>query len=99
MVSTQVIIEFVRRSPLESHALDELADACIEALNRDARFVAFGPVVSVDYSRNALEVECTVCAEEEDQVDGIIDRIGEIVHGALAATDYATSAERILISA
>ena len=99
MMQTQVIIEFARRSPLEEEALDNLADACLDALNRHGRFLAYGPVVSVDYSRSALEVECTVSTSDQHEVDGIIQRIGEIVHGALAAAEYETSSERIPIPA
>ena len=99
MMQTQVIIEFARRSPGAEEALDNLADVCLDALNRHARFLAFGPVVSVDYSRSALEVECTVGTDDEHEVDGVIERIGEIVHGALAAAEYATSSERIPIPA
>lgn len=98
-MQTQVIIEFARRSPLDEEALDGLADACLDALNQHGRFLAFGPVVSVDYGRSALEVECTVSTNDQDEVDGVIERIGEIVRGALAATEYATSSERIPISA
>lgn len=97
MVNTQVVMEFVRRSPAHEAMLDTIADACLDALNRDARFLAFGPVISVDYGRSAIELECTVCADtdSEDEVDGKIERIGEIVRSALATAEYATSAERV----
>lgn len=98
-MQTQVIMEFARRSPLDSDELDNLADACLEALNRHGRFLAFGPVVSVEYPRSAIEVECIVCTETQDEIDGVIERILGIVRGALAAADYATSAERVPVPA
>jgi len=99
MMETQVIIEFERRTPVSEEVLDALADATLTALHRDARFVAFGPVVSVNYRRSAVEVECTVCTESENDVDGVIERIGAIVREALAAAEYSTSAERVAVPA
>ncbi len=99
MVETQVRIEFARRSPLGGDELDQLADACLDALNQDARFLAFGPVISADYSRSAVELECTLSTEAEAEVDGAIERINSIMRNALAASEYATTAHRTPVPA
>lgn len=99
MMQTQAVIEFARREPLDADTLNNLADVVLEALNRDARFVAFGPVVSVNYARSALEVECTICTSTTEEVDAVIDRLHEIIGGAIASTEYATSAERVPVPA
>lgn len=99
MMETQVIIGFERRTPLAVEALDDLADAVLTALNERARFIAFGPVVSVNYPRSAVEVECTVCTDSEAEVDGAIERIRAVVHEALAAEEYSTSEERTAVPA
>lgn len=94
-MSTQIVMEFVRHAPASEETMDELADATLDALNRDARFVAFGPVVSADYARSAIEVEFTVCTAPgvESEVDERIKRVGEIVRDALVTADYSTSVE------
>ena len=101
MVSTQAVIGFTRNTPLEPQTLDCLADACLEALQREARFLALGPVVSVDYERSAVEVECTVCTEtaDEAEIDSKVKRVGEIMRDALVAAEYETSVERIAVPA
>jgi hypothetical protein len=101
LVATQVVMAFVRRTPMEEEALDELADACLEAINRDARFLAFGPVVSADYGRSAIEVEFTACTETDakTEVDERIARVGEIVRSALMSAEYATTSQRIAVPA
>lgn len=99
MVETQVRIEFARRSPLGGDELDHLADACLGALNREARFLAFGPVISADYSRSAIELECTLSTTTEAEVEDVIERINSIMRNALAASEYATTAHRAPVPA
>ena len=99
MIESQLIIEFVRREPTTAEHLDDLADAALSALNAHARFVAFGPVVSVDYERSAVEVECTVCSKTEGDAESKIERITSTVRDALAASDYATSTEMVTAEA
>jgi hypothetical protein len=101
MVSTQVVIEFVRNTPLEPETLDRLADACLTALQGEACFLALGPVVSVDYERSAVEVECTICTETADdvEIDAKVKRVGEIMRDALVAAEYETTVERIAVPA
>ena len=101
MVNTQVVMDFARNTPADQETLEHLAEAALEALHRDARFVAFGPVVSVNFERSAVEVECTVCTETgiEAELDQKVQRLGEIVLAAFAAADYQTSTERIPVPA
>ena len=95
MLTMQVIMEFVRNEPAEPEVMERVAEGCLAALNRDARFVAFGPVVSVDFERSAVEVECTVCGDAETEIEQKIDRIREIVQAGIAASEYVSSEERV----
>lgn len=97
MVSTQVTFVFTRREPLAEERLDIFADACLDALNRDARFIAFGPVVSADYERSAIEVECTVCTEtlDDEAINAKTEAIRKIALDGLAVADYEITEQRV----
>jgi len=101
MTSTQAIFVFKRNEPLSEEDLDRFADSCLEALNRDARFLAFGPVVSVDYSESAVEVSCTVCTESADEaeVSEKTEAIRKIALNGLAAAEYAVTERREFVPA
>jgi hypothetical protein len=101
MVSTQVVIGLTRTTPLEPEKLEELAEVCLDALNEKARFLAFGPVISVNFAESTIEVECTVCTETPDQaeVDAKMESIGDIMRSAIAAAEYKVSAERTPVTA
>ena len=99
-MDTQVVMEFARNTPADLETFERLAEAALEALHRDAGFMAFGPVVSVNLGRRAVGVECTVCTDAgAEGVDKKIERLGEIVLAALAAAEYRTSTERIPVPA
>lgn len=100
MAATQVVMEFARRTPADEETMDRLASATLDVLNERGRFLAFGPVVSADYERSVIEVECTLCSETpaDDDIDGKIDRLAEIVHSGLAVAEYNTSSERVATS-
>lgn len=101
MLTAQVVIEFERRTPADEATMDLLADATLDALNAEARFLAFGPVVSVDYERSAVEVQCTVCSDATNaaaadaDVEGKIERISNVIRNGLATAEYQSSAERV----
>ena len=87
MKCVQVVTEFVRNTPLEPDMLDQLADACLDALHREAPFVALGPVASVDYERCAVEIECTIQSEAADDSDleAKMQRVKDVMRDALMA--------------
>ncbi len=101
MISAQVLMEFVRNEPAESETLENVAEGCLAALNRDAKFLAYGPVVSVNFARSAVELECTVCVVSEDEIESKMDRIAEIARAGIAAAEYetSTSASQIAVPA
>jgi len=65
--------------------LSRAAEHVLDALIRDAQFVAWGPAVAADFDASAIEVECTV---DEALADASDRKISEVVQRALAECDY-----------
>jgi hypothetical protein len=89
----QVRVELVRGGPLPSERLEDLAEVVLDALNRKARLVALGPVVSVNFAKNSLEVEFTVGGETVEDVNEKIERVTAVVHETLSKHDTADGFE------
>jgi hypothetical protein len=53
--------------------------------------VAFGPAVAVDLERGSIQVECTVAAEGDAEVERAASRIREIALAAFARSEYQAS--------
>lgn len=90
-VGTQIILEFARREPVATELLADAAESCLAALHAKAQFLAFGPAVSADFERSAIEVECTVAAEDQADIARSVERISEIVRAAIAEHEYTSS--------
>lgn len=92
-MGTQIILEFARREPVAPELLADVAESCLAALHAKAQFLAFGPAVSADFERSAVEIECTVAAEDEADVARSVERISEIVWAAIAEHEYTSSSK------
>lgn len=99
MECQQVILGFAKNEGVAPGVLEDIAEAVANALDRDARFVAFGPIVSCDFERNAIDVEFTVAAETTEQADERVKRVRELIQSAIVACEYSTSSERIAVPA
>jgi hypothetical protein len=93
MKGIQVVLSFTRHVGAGEEVMDRAAVACHDALSRDARFVAFGPVVSVNYATSSLEVEFTAYSKHGtcDEVNARTERVQQLVFEALSVADYAAS--------
>jgi hypothetical protein len=83
----QVIVEMVRAEPLPDEQLEDLAEACLDALNRRTRLVALGPVVSVDFAKSSLEIEFTVGGDTVEDVNEKIEHVARVVSETLSKND------------
>ncbi len=102
--SYQVILEMVSSTPLPQDRLEDLAEACLDAINRQTRLVALGPVVSALFDRNAIEVEFTACATDLDEVNRTMERVAKVMHETVTSADgkldvAKSSTERVAVPA
>jgi hypothetical protein len=75
----QVVLEIVGNEGIEAEELEATAEAVLDGVEREAAFIALGPVVSVDFSRRAIEVECHVAGETADDVHTKMARITDVM--------------------
>ena len=94
-LSFSVILRLSAQDEAAPGVLEATAEAILEALHRDAPFVAIGPVMSVDLVKRIVEAECTVYAVPED-LHVQINRIMQVMLDAAESFEYqGSSTERI----
>lgn len=87
----QIILEFARQREFDEELLADAAECCLDALHREAQFIAFGPAISVDLECGIVSVECTIAVEDEADVQRTSARLSAITLAALAAAEYSSS--------
>lgn len=86
-ISYQVILELTSARPVPEERLEDLAEACLTALNHSARLLALGPVVSADFARNVIEVEFTAGGATFDDVNKKAESVSRIMREVLERHD------------
>jgi hypothetical protein len=92
----QIVLEIVGQEGVEPDELEATAEAVLEGVERHTAFVALGPVVSVDFSRRAIEIECHVAGENSDDVHSKMARIMEVMLDAANSFEYEGSTAKKL---
>lgn len=90
-MARQIALEFKRQREFDDEFLGDAAELVLDALHREAPFVAFGPAISVDLENGVVSVECTITAETDDDAERAVGHLNEIIFAALAAADYESS--------
>jgi len=72
--------------------LEATAEAVLEAVRSEAAFVAFGAVVSLDLERASIELFCSVCGENPDEIHNKVARIVDVMLAAANRFEYESSA-------
>lgn len=86
MNSFQVVLRIHAEDDVVEGELEATAEAVLERVMAEAAFVALGPVMCVDFTENAVEVEFTVATESADQMHQKVRRVSEVV--LAAANDF-----------
>ena len=68
--------------------LEATTNAVMEALHRDAAFIALGPVASLDFANGGIEVLCTVASDSPDALHSTMSRLSGIILDAANAFEY-----------
>jgi hypothetical protein len=79
----------------ENVAEDELeatAEAVLEAVRREAAFVALGAVVSLDLTTGSIELFCNVMGDNPDELHNKLARIFDVMLNAANRFEYQSSA-------
>ena len=97
MPTYQVIIEIVSIEPLEDGELEAVATAVVEALHREQPFIALGPVATLDFENESIEILSTVPAANQDEVHMGMSKITDAMLRAANSFEYTgTSVRRVL---
>jgi hypothetical protein len=96
MQEFQVVLDIVATDAMATDDLEAIADAVLDEVETKAAFVAMGPVVSVDFSRQAIEIECHVSGETPEQVYTKMSRITGVMLEAANSFSYEGSSARKL---
>ena len=91
MEQFEITLQLESRVPLNEGELEEIAQACLDALHRDAAFVAMGPVVSGDPETNVIEVDFTMAAESPEDLHEKIGPLAALLGRAHASWQYSGS--------
>jgi hypothetical protein len=92
----QVVLSITAEAEAPADALEAAAEVVLRAVERDAAFVALGPIVSVDFNDAEIEVECTVGGESPDDIHGKCARITQVMLEAANAFEYTGSSTQRL---
>jgi hypothetical protein len=92
----QIVLNIVGHEGIMPEELEATAEAVLEGVEQEAAFVALGPVVSVDFARRAIEIECHVAAETPEAVHTKMARITEVMLEAANSFEYDGSTARKL---
>ena len=84
----QVVLEIATTDEIERDALEAIAEAVLEDVERHAAFVALGPVVSVDFSRRGIAIECHVSGENADDIHAKMARVTDVMLEAANSFEY-----------
>jgi hypothetical protein len=96
MPAFQIVLDIVGNEGIEPDELEATAEAVLEAVERHAAFVALGPVVSVDFARRAIEIECHVTGATAEAVHAKMARITDVMLEAANSFEYEGSTARKL---
>ena len=92
----QVVLDIVGYEGIEPEELEATAEAVLEEVERQAAFVALGPVVSADFVRRAIEIECHVTGDTAETVYAQMARIVNVMLEAANSFEYEGSTAKKL---
>jgi hypothetical protein len=68
--------------------LEATAEVILSAVQREAAFVALGPVVSVNFEESSIEVGCTICGDDAEELHGKVARVFRVMLEAANGFEY-----------
>ena len=94
--SFQIVLEIAASDEVEPDVLEAATQAVFEAVQRNAAFVALGPVVSCDFSRGEIEIGCHISAETPEDLHAKVARISQVMLDAANSFEYEGSTTKKL---
>jgi hypothetical protein len=77
---------------VEDVELEATAEAVLEAVRKEAAFVALGAVVSLDLTTSSIELFCNVTGDNPDEIHNKVARIFDVMLDAANRFEYQSSA-------
>lgn len=84
----QVVLSVVAETAAEPAELEAIAEVVLEAVQKEAAFVALGPVVSVNFEDSSIEIDCTVCGDSAEDVHTQVARTLDVMLEAANEFEY-----------
>jgi hypothetical protein len=88
MPAFQVLLYVQTEEDVAPDELEATAEAVLRGVQKNAVFVALGPVVSVDFEESRIELDCTVCGETSDDVHAKMARISDVMLESANGFEY-----------
>lgn len=92
----QVVLSVRAEEEVAADQLEATAEAVLRGVQRDAAFIALGPVVSIDFGTSTIELDCTVCGERSEDVHAKIVRIMDVMLESANGFEYEGSSTKKL---
>ena len=88
MPAYEVTLEIQSTLPISDEALEATTDAVMAAFHREAAFAALGPVATLHFDENVIEVLCTVTGESPEDLHSKIGCLYDVMLGAANTFEY-----------